>query len=166
MRERYPRSQPLELQGPQLGLWVLFSSIGKFVIPSGYFKRLTLAVLRTDCRGALRQETLYTGGWNKYKWPLKGAWSSKVTTNLLLRTGWRTESSVVHSIDRCLTKSGPKTHAVFAKASRLNLPHICSLQNLRIIILRVRLTDQVPTVALFTCTNCTKDDKAFGTRQT
>lgn len=36
--------------------------------PSGYFKRPTLAaVLRTDCRGALRQEALYTGGWNKYK---------------------------------------------------------------------------------------------------
>ena len=69
------------------------------------FKDLSGSCLRTDCRGALRQETLYTGGWNKYKWPLKRAWSSKVTMNLLLYTGWRTESSVVHSNDQIWTQN-------------------------------------------------------------
>lgn len=52
----------LSFKGHSWGFGFYSNLLEGFVTPSGYFKRPTLAaVLRTDCRGALRQEALY--GW-------------------------------------------------------------------------------------------------------
>lgn len=84
------------------------------------------------------------------------------------------QSSLVHSNDLCLTKIfGSQNPCCICKGLQVKFPHIfwaptpiCSLQNLHIIILRVRLMTSTHS-SLIHLYICTEDwHKAFGTRQT